>query len=292
MSFKASLCPPFSLQRSKHSRRLLKTFLRLLNSLFYININMDSSLSPEQQSALEEVRLILKPTTSGKRKVSAALLSPPESVYNSGVSSGASSKSGSVGFQSFTQPSAGLTLDLPETANSIPGLEFIGFDSKTATHIFNTYNKYKEPSSSPEAANYDFFTFIPGHVNAINSSKFDGLSERESMIKLGLLQSVQDAILDPGFSQVYNTETLGFWIEDTLKVNYTTLLQLLVRLQDQANIELSKKKSKQKKRAKLDSAFPQASTSAQAQTGLEEDVAAVTLSSESSGNLFKHCVVV
>lgn len=246
---------------------------------------MASSLTPEQESALEEVRLIFKPTTSGKRKVSAALLSPPDSAY----SSGASSKSGSVRFQSFSSSSSDLTLDLPETANSIEGLEFIGFDHKTATHVFRTYDKYKSIESDDD----DFFSFVHGHIIMINSSKFAGSSERESMTNLGIRQAVQDAILDPNFTQVYNTETLEFWIEDTLKVNYATLLRLLGRLQDQANIELSKKTKKQKKRAKLESAFPQASTSAQAaETGIEEDIDAVTLSAESSENFFKHCVVV
>jgi hypothetical protein len=138
----------------------------------------------------------------------------------------------SFGFISF-QPSTQVpsNIDLPDTANSISGLEFIGFDHKTATHILSTYDKYKEPFSSTEASNYDFFSFIHGHIIHINSAKFDLLSEHEKMTKLGIKKEVQDTILDERFRNVFGTQTLQFWIEDTIRVNYTTLL----RLQDQAN---------------------------------------------------------
>jgi hypothetical protein len=125
---------------------------------------------------------------------------------------------------STTKPPSPLRL--PDIANSIVGLEFIGFTHKTALHIFTTCNKYKEPFSSPSASNYNFFSFIHGYILHINSSKFNGLSECESMSKLGICQAVQDAILDPAFSRVYETKTLGFWIEDTVRIDYMTLLHL------------------------------------------------------------------
>jgi hypothetical protein len=136
---------------------------------------------------------------------------------------------GSISFRPSTQVPSNI--DLPDTANSISGLEFIGFDHKTATHIFNTYNGYKEPFSSVEASNYDFFSFIHGHIIHINSARFDILSDREKMTKLGIRKEVQDAILDERFMNVFGTQTLQFWIEDTIRVNYTTLL----RLKDQTN---------------------------------------------------------
>lgn len=121
---------------------------------------------------------------------------------------------------------------LPDTANSISALEFIGFEHKTATHIFSTYDKYKEPFSSTKASNYDFFSFIHGHLIHINSSNFDAeSSDAEKMTKLGIRKETQNAILDERFRDVFGTQTLQFWIEDTLKVNYATLL----RLHDQAN---------------------------------------------------------
>lgn len=92
--------------------------------------------------------------------------------------------------------------DLPSLANSIAGLEFIGFTHVTATHIFNTYSKYKLPSTSPSAENEDFFSFIHGHIIMINSSKFAGSTDRESMTNIGISEDVQDRILDPKFEGV------------------------------------------------------------------------------------------
>jgi hypothetical protein len=121
-------------------------------------------------------------------------------------------------------------LNLPPTPNSVPGLEFVGFDHKTATHIFKTYDKYKEPSSSPEASNYDFFSCVHGHIIHINSANFGGLEDAEKLRSLGVRKEVAEAILDEGFRDVFGTQRLEYWIEDTIKVNYATLL----RLQDQA----------------------------------------------------------
>jgi hypothetical protein len=117
-------------------------------------------------------------------------------------------------------------LNLPSAANSIPGLEFIGFDHKTATHIFKTYDKYTEPFSSPEATNYDFFSFIHGHIIHINNSKFEGHEDTEKLLKLGIRKDTIATILDQRFRGVFGTQTLGYWVEDTLKVNYATLLRL------------------------------------------------------------------
>jgi hypothetical protein len=127
------------------------------------------------------------------------------------------------------QPSSTETpspLTLPNTANSIPGLIYMGFTPKTALQIFTTYTKHAEPFSSPCASNYDFFSFIHGHILHINSPTFKTLSNRESMDKIGICQTVQDGILDPVFVGVYKKKSLGFWIEDTVRLRYRRLLRL------------------------------------------------------------------
>jgi len=53
------------------------------------------------------------------------------------------------------------------------------------------------------------------------------------MTKLGIRKEVSDAILDERFKGVFGTQSLEHWIEDTLRINYATLL----RLQDQAENE-------------------------------------------------------
>ncbi|KAG9627765.1 hypothetical protein KCU98_g19022, partial [Aureobasidium melanogenum] len=119
--------------------------------------------------------------------------------------------------------------NLPSVANSIAGLEFIGFTHATATHIFSTYSKYKLPSTSPSADNEDFFSFIHGHIIMINSSKFAGSTERETMTNLGISEDVQDRILNPKFAGVRGTGSLEYWVEDTARVNYLTLVRMIQR---------------------------------------------------------------
>jgi hypothetical protein len=153
----------------------------------------------------------------------------PEMATSSGTS-----PSATINYQPSVYPPL---LNLPPTANSISGLESIGFDHKTATHIFKTYDRYKEPFSSPEATNYDFFSFIHGHIIHINSSTFSGLSDAEKMTKLGIRHETIGAILDGRFRGVFGTQTLEYWIEDTLKVNYASLLRL-EREKDQEEADL------------------------------------------------------
>ena len=63
----------------------------------------------------------------------------------------------------------------------------------------------------------------------INSSKFAGSNERESMTNLGINEDVQDRILDPKFEGVRGTGSLEYWIEDTVRVNYLILVRMIER---------------------------------------------------------------
>lgn len=102
------------------------------------------------------------------------------------------------------------------------------------------YSRYKDPScSSPEAINYDFFSFIHGQIIHVNCWTFSGLSNAEKMRKLGIRKEVSDAILDERFRGVFGTQSLEYWIKETLEINYATLL----RLRDRANNEETDLKS-------------------------------------------------
>src|SRR3954454_18365156 len=95
-------------------------------------------LSFEETRALEKDLVFLGsniPSTSGKRKVSGTLLTPPSSQ---GRVSRSSSSSASVRFRSFNS-SPDFTLDLPQSAISVAALEFIGFTAETAADIFRRF---------------------------------------------------------------------------------------------------------------------------------------------------------
>jgi hypothetical protein len=57
----------------------------------------------------------------------------------------------------------------------------------------------------------------------------------EAMTRLGLDQKFQQAIADPCFAAMFGIETLLFWIKNTLRINYLSLLQLHKLLKNHTN---------------------------------------------------------
>jgi hypothetical protein len=62
----------------------------------------------------------------------------------------------------------------------------------------------------------------------------------QAMTQIGLKQQMQ------GFSAIFSTQTLRFWIDDTLRINYLTLVQLR-RLKNHATGSIAKKKKAKRK---------------------------------------------
>jgi hypothetical protein len=206
-------------------------------------------LTPEETQALEEDLVFLSsttPSTSGKRKVSGALLTPPSSR---GRVSRSSSSSVSVRFRSFNF-SPDFTLDLPQSAISVAALEFIGFTTETAADIFGRFTSRPRPDINPD----DLLDYIHGHTLILSTDFYRQYPPAQAMTQIGLTQQMQDAILDPRFSTIFGTNSLLFWIDDTLRINYLTLIQLLRRLKNLATCSRAKKEKA--KRAKLKGAFP------------------------------------
>jgi hypothetical protein len=212
-------------------------------------------LSPEETQALEEDLVFLSsntPSTSGKRKVSGALLTTPPS--SQGRVSRSSSSSASVRFRSFSS-SPDFTLDLPQSAISIAALEFIGFTAETAADIFRRFTSRPSPDINPD----DLLDYVHGHTSMLSTNSYQHYLPAQAMTQIGLTQQIQDTILDPRFSVIFGTKTLHFWVDDTLRINYLTLIQLLDRLKNQATRSIAKKT----KRAKLNDIFPLKTSSSQ-----------------------------
>jgi hypothetical protein len=219
----------------------------------------EDQLSPEEAQALEEDLVFLSsniPLTSGKRKVSGALLTPPSSQ---GRVSRSSSSSASVRFRGFSS-SPDFTLDLPQSAISTAALEFIGFTAETAADIFRRFTSRPNPDNNPD----DLLDYAHGHTLILSTNSYQHCLPAQAMTQIGLTQQIQDAILDPRFSAIFGTKTLRFWIDDTLRINYLTLMQLLHRLKKHATRSIAKKKKA--KRAKLNDVFPLKTSSSQQAT--------------------------
>lgn len=232
-------------------------------------------LSPEETRALEEDHVVLPSPAHGKRKVSAALLAPPpnqDSNYSSSSYSGSTSSSSatSVRFRSFNSSRA-HTIDLPESIYSVAALEFIGFTTETASEILARFNSRPDPAQCPD----DLIDYVIAYPLWLTSAPFQHYSLTEGMTALGLNQQLQDALTDPRFSTIFWTETAVYWIKDTLRINYLTLIQLQSRLSNHATRSLLKKP----RRGSLEAVFqPAAAAAPPLQT--EPPTATLTMTSE------------
>jgi hypothetical protein len=64
------------------------------------------------------------------------------------------------------------------------------------------------------------------------------------MIDLGLSDELQSRLIDPKFSQVFQSETLHYWLTDTMKIRYSTLEKLLEPLKSYAAQIIAQRKEK------------------------------------------------
>ena len=119
---------------------------------------------------------------------------------------------------------------LPDVAESTEALEFIGFTPKVAHEIFQRYVSRPDPKQNP----YDLLAYAYGHVGQLKSLRFRDLTTQEALTRVGLTTKQQEPFLDPKFSHILWTESLYFWVEDTLRTNYTALLRLKQRGKNQA----------------------------------------------------------
>lgn len=199
---------------------------------------------------LEEDQIFLPSATSGMRIISRALHNPP-AIQTSGNLSNSSGDSLSVRHRSYL-PSTGYTLDLPESAVSVAALEFIGFNTQTATEIFVRFTTRPYPEKCPD----DYLDYVFGNTSRLTVNPYRHYPPRQAMTLLGLTPKFQDAILDPHFSHVFLTETIKFWVDDTLRINYLALLQLQSRLKNHANRTIVEKAKRGSLEVDFQSAAP------------------------------------
>ena len=211
------------------------------------------SLESEDIALLEQERIIIQ--AGGKRTVSGAYLSPPSSLSSTSLSSAGSSPV-SLRLWRFTDPSPKY-INLPLEEVSVSALEWIGFNNETAEKIISHYASRPDPDQNPD----ELLDYVYSHVRG--KSQQQDRPAIETMASMGLRQDFQNALTDPRFESIQGTETLRFWIEDTLRINYLTMIVLQGRLKKTA--ELIKAGKKKGKRASLPHAAsifqPEASSS-------------------------------
>jgi len=220
---------------------------------------MSSSLAliPEEIYILQE-KGIIGVEILGKRKVSAALLSLPSSLPNSASASSTSSRSTLIRLRSFDPSSTKVSLDLPTDIESVAALEHLGFTRKVARDVFERYTKRPNPQQNPDS----ILEYAFGELNRLKAQpSLQDIPPRQVMNTLGISNELQDALLNPRFTQLFESQTLLYWLKDSMRMRFKTLEQLLERLKSHASRTITIRKGG-KKRAKVEGLFePGASSS-------------------------------
>jgi hypothetical protein len=226
---------------------------------------MSSSLAliPEETYILQEEGII-GVEILGKRKVSVALLSLPSSPPNSASASSTSSRSTSVRLRSF-DPSTKASLDLPTDIESVAALEHLGFTRKVAGDVFEPYAKRPNPQQNPDG----ILEYAFGELNRLKGQQsLQDVLPSQVMNTLGISNELQDALLNPRFTQLFESQTLLYWLKDSMRMRFKTLEQLLERLKSHASRTIAIRKGG-KKRAMVEGLFePGASFSSSQQPAI------------------------
>jgi hypothetical protein len=230
---------------------------------------MGRTFSVDEIQMLEEERILLPPPSGlpGKRKISASFLKPPSSH---GSISSSSSSSGSVASVSFKHHALDLNsnLEIPLTEESPEALEFFGFTIEAAQEIYDKF--HRRPQDEPFAD--DLLEWAYARANSLNSPPLSNLQPNEALTRIGIKKSLRDGILDANFRHIFETQTLLYWVKDSLEINYWTLVGLQGRLKEHA----AKGKAKKAKRGSISDVFPAVGSSS------SEPTAIITLGSSSS----------
>lgn len=179
------------------------------------------TLSSEEIRGLEEEAIILDAPQNGKQKVSAALLSPPSNGRQIPTSS---SPSASVHYRAFARTAP---FDLPETLESAATYEFLGFTTKTADKIFARWAARPGGDKNPEGG---ILEYALGHIGM----SLRNLQPAQAMSILGISEELQNVLMDPQFKKIFESETLCYWLNDTIASRFWTLHKLLGRLKNHA----------------------------------------------------------
>ncbi|OBT61336.1 hypothetical protein VE03_09537 [Pseudogymnoascus sp. 23342-1-I1] len=178
----------------------------------------DGDFTSEEVQFLEHNNLFGPKIAIGKRKVSTLLISPPASTGSVSGSS-ASSSAATVRMLNFKTRTQQGTFEIPTSTVSADALEFIGFDQPTAKTVYERFVNRPNPDINVDS----FLDYATSQALQIWVLKAAAHTDREAMAPVGLT--------------IYETETLLFWVHDTLKVGYAALEQLHERLKHYVEIK-------------------------------------------------------
>lgn len=130
------------------------------------------------------------------------------------------------------------TFDIPLEEESVAVLEFIGLVPDTARLIYQRYADRPDPEQCPD----DLMAYVRSHICLLRTKAFEALSHRNALVRIGVNPAMQDSILDPNHEEVFRSQSLHYWVQDTLQANHAALISRQGLLRNFARRTLKEKK--------------------------------------------------
>jgi len=156
-------------------------------------------------------------------KVAGFTPSPPPSLSSS--NSGRSNASATMSFNNYPTLTTGQ-VTLPTAQESPAALEFIGFNAQVANRIFSQWISRPNPDQNDST----FVAYAISYIRSKNQKEETDANPYAAMNSMGLMQEFADSLLNPRHAKVRDTESIMYWIEDTLRMRFKTIEMLHLRL--------------------------------------------------------------
>ncbi|KAF7872205.1 hypothetical protein EAF04_003130 [Stromatinia cepivora] len=252
-----------------------------------------NGLDPEEIEILESEQII-SASVNGKRKVSTGLLTVPKAQASQLLTLRSLGPEISDGSTTSSNPARQRLpsikdFELPENLECVALVEFLGYTRTKAAEIFTRWAARPDPESNPYSLKKYAITEL---INLERAPIREILHQpAEAMRSLGISNEMIDSMTAPEHKDLFEAETLVYWLEAAMRSRYGTVERYLNILKTRAIRTLHKKKGK--KRGKLEGVFQQAlapETSTSSTTGS----AMMSMESEFSGDMFprEHVTIV
>lgn len=115
------------------------------------------------------------------------------------------------------------SLDLPTDIESVAALEHLGLIRKVAGDVFERYAKRPNPQQNADG----ILEYAFGELNRLKAQlSLQDIPPRQVMNTLGISNELQNTLLNPRFTQLFESQTLLYWLKDSMRMRFKTLEQM------------------------------------------------------------------
>ncbi|PBP26434.1 hypothetical protein BUE80_DR002702 [Diplocarpon rosae] len=133
--------------------------------------------------------------------------------------------------------------------------------------LLSLFQNWVSWATSPDSGlEGNILEFALGHLYMLETPALSNKKLEIAVQAVGISDELSLVLLDPEFAQIFSSEKLLFWLEDTIKMRYQTLEDLLIKLKNEAIRRLRKKNKN--KRPNIIGAFDEQPTATNAESSV------------------------